>query len=102
VGVGPLMNFRFKEKMTLGLSYLYEMRSYADRPAQNADGSYKSKTISSNTNTFRLSVGYPIVKGLSAQIQYAMQHATSNMDYETVYRYNYSSTNIFGGLSYQF
>lgn len=102
VGLGPLVNFRFKEKLTLGFSYLYEMRSYADRPSQNADGTYKSKTISTNTSTFRISTGYPIVKGLSAQIQVALQHATSNMDYETVYRYNYSSSNIFGGLSYQF
>ncbi len=102
VGLGPMMNFRFKEKLTLGLSYLYEMRSYADRPSQNADGTYKSKTISTNTSTFRVSTGYPIVKGLSAQVQFALQHATSNMDYETVYRYNYSSSSIFGGLSYQF
>ena len=56
----------------------------------------------SHTNTFRVSVGYPLFKGLSLQLQYAGQHADSNMRYEQVYRYNYSSSHYLGGLSYEF
>ncbi|MGQ0644435.1 MAG: hypothetical protein ACT4O3_02970 [Elusimicrobiota bacterium] len=104
IGGGPRINLRFKEKLSAGFAFIYSVRDYAARPVQNVDGSYPAagEAISTKTNTFRWSLGYPLVKGLSARLQGALQHADSNMDYETVYRYNYSSSSYFAGLAYQF
>ncbi|HRY28697.1 MAG TPA: hypothetical protein P5079_01520 [Elusimicrobiota bacterium] len=101
LGIGPRVNLRFKEKLSVGLSYLFSTRDYADRPVQRVDGTYTADTISSDVTTFRASLGYPLLKGLSLQAQGAWQNADSNMDYETVYRYNYSSSHYFLGISYQ-
>jgi outer membrane protein assembly factor BamA len=100
-GIGPRLNTRFKEKLGLGLSYLYSRRDYAKRPVQNGDGSYTTDKISTNVTTFRTSISYPIIKGLAIEAQGAWQTSASNMKYETVYRYGYSSSNYFLGFSYQ-
>jgi hypothetical protein len=101
IGIGPRINFRFREKLGLGMAYMFSRRDYADRPVQNTDGTYTSETISNDVTTFRWSLSYPIVKGLAAQAQGAFQNSDSNMNYETVYRYNYSSSHYFFGLTYQ-
>lgn len=101
LSVGPRLNLRFKEKLSLGLAYQFSTRDYADRPVQAGDGTYKTDAISTDVTTFRASLGYPIVKGLSLQLIGAWQNSDSNMEYETVYRYNFSSSNYFLGLSYQ-
>ncbi|MBI4397434.1 MAG: hypothetical protein HY548_10085, partial [Elusimicrobia bacterium] len=102
-GAGPRFNMRFNEKLSLGLGYMFTRRAYADRPVQKADGTYPGNpdSITTNTGTFRWSVGYPLMKNLSFQVQGAFQSADSNMDYETVYQYSYSSSHYFAGLSYQ-
>lgn len=100
VGAGPRFNVRFREKLTAGVSWMWSRRAYGDRPVQASDGKYGSAAIASTVNTLRFSAGYPIMKSLSFQVIGAFQHAASNMDYESVYRYNYSSANYFAGLSY--
>jgi len=101
VGGGPRMTFRFSEKLSLGLEYTLSGRSYKDRPGQDVSGLYKTKTISSQTQTFRFSLGYPLWRGLGVKALGAFQNARSNMDYETVYRYNYDSSSYFLGLTYR-
>lgn len=99
-GVGPRLNFRFKEKLSLGLGYMFSTRDYADRPVQAADGTYRSETISNDVTTFRWSLAYPLMRNLSVQAQGAFQNSDSNMEYESVYKYDYSSAHYFLGLSY--
>jgi hypothetical protein len=101
IGFGPRVNLRFREKLTLGLSYMLSTRDYADRPVQNADGTYTTDTISSDVNTLRVTVSYPLLKNLSVEGRYANQNADSNMKFEQTYKYDYSSSNYFLGLSYQ-
>jgi hypothetical protein len=101
IAAGPRLHFRFRQKLGLGLSFLYARRDYEDRPVQAADGTYRAGTIASDITTFRFTLSYPLLKGLDVRLQGAVQHADSNMDYETVYRYNYSSSHYFAGLSYQ-
>jgi hypothetical protein len=101
LSVGPRVAMRFREKLTLGLGYTFAKRDYADRPVQNADGTYTTDTISNDVTTFRWSLGYPLLKGLGLKAQGAFQNSDSNMEYETVYRYDYSSSHYFLGLTYQ-
>lgn len=101
VSAGPRYTMRINQKLTLGASFMYAYRAYADRPVQSSNGDYKADKINSQTTTLRLSASYPLWRGLSLALEGALQHADSNMDYETVYRYNFSASNVFAGLSYR-
>jgi hypothetical protein len=100
-GVGPRWEFRWRGWMTGGVSYRFVHRAYAHRPAQNADGSEKGGAIKSDTQTARLNLTFPIAAGFSATLRLASQHVDSNMSRETTYRYNYTSSNYFLGVTYE-
>jgi len=98
---GPRYRFRWRQWMTGGLSYLMAYRDYAGRPAQDLAGTDKGSAIKTRTQTFRVSMAFPLPSGFSIQLQGATQHADSNMAHETTYRYNYSSSNYFLGVAYE-
>jgi hypothetical protein len=99
--VGPRYRFRWRGWMTGGLSYLMAFRDYTKRPAQDLSGADKGAAITTRTQTFRFALTFPVMQGIAVQLQGATQHADSNMAFETTYRYNYSSSNYFLGVSYE-
>ncbi len=99
LGVGPRLSLRFNQKLTVGLGVAWSRRRYGRRPVQDVDGSYLSGNVTTTSWTYRLSLGYPLMDHLDAVLTGAYQDASSNMKYESVYRYNYSSASYFGGLS---
>lgn len=99
--VGPRWQFRWRKWMTGSLSYLFSRRDYADRPAQLVGGADKGESIVTDTQTFRWSFGFPLSQGFSIQLRGAFQHADSNMENETTYRYNYSSSHHFLGFAWE-
>lgn len=99
--VGPRWQFRWREWMTGSLSYLYARRDYTDRAAQGLDGMDTGEAITTDTQTFRWTFSFPLVQGFSLELRGALQHADSNMKNESVYRYNYTSSNHFLGVAWQ-
>jgi hypothetical protein len=101
VSAGPRWQFRWRGWMTGSLSYLYAVRGYDGRPAQDVAGADKGEPISTRTQTFRWSAGFPLAQGFSLRLSGALQHADSNMANETTYRYNYSSSHLFLGVAWE-
>lgn len=96
---GPRVSLRFNQKLSVGLGAAWSRRRYGRRPVQDADGTYLSGNVTTTAWTYRVSLGYPLMEHLDAVLTGAYQDASSNMKYESVYRYNYSSASYFGGLS---
>jgi hypothetical protein len=96
---GPRLSLRFNQKLTVGLGASWSRRRYGRRPVQDADGTYLVGNVTTTSWTYRLSLSYPLLEHLDAVLTGAYQDASSNMKYESVYRYNYSSASYFGGLS---
>ena len=65
------------------------------------DGMDTGEAITTDTQTFRWSFSFPLVQGFSVELRGALQHADSNMKNESVYRYNYTSSNHFLGVAWQ-
>lgn len=99
--VGPRYRFRWRGWLTGGLSYVLAFRDYNGRPAQDLDGADRAHAIRTRTQTARLNLSVPVGAGFSAQLQAATQHADSNTAFETTYRYNYTSSNYFLGVTYE-
>lgn len=64
-------------------------------PVQDVDGTHSTGHVTTTSWTYRLSLGYPLMEHLDAVLTGAYQDA-SNMKYESVYRYNYSSARHYG------
>lgn len=96
---GPRLSLRFNQKLTVGLGASWSCRRYGRRPVQDVDGTYLTGHVTTTSWTYRLSLGYPLMEHLDAVLTGAYQDAASNMKYESVYRYNYSSASYYGGLS---
>ncbi|MBI4051107.1 MAG: hypothetical protein HY400_01230, partial [Elusimicrobia bacterium] len=99
---GPFLAFRFAGKLAMSLGYEFSDRHYQARPVQDKDGNYENKRVDMKTHTISLYFSYPLYAGLSAKAQGALRSATSNMKYESTYRYNYHSAHYFVGLGYSF
>lgn len=102
LSAGPFMALRWDKGPTASLSYDYTQRNYDSRPVQDAAGLYGVDAIRMRTHTVSASFAWPIklVKGLSAKLQGSYRRATSNMLYESTYRYNYWTAHYFAGLGW--
>ncbi len=98
---GPRFAARFFD-LELGVSYDYGRRLYADRPIQDASGSYLSDKIRIDTHSINYSFRYPIIYGFSAIAQGVYRRSNSNIAYERTYRYNYVAQHYFLGLSWEY
>lgn len=97
---GPFVAARWRKKFAVTASYDFSRRAYDHRAAQNESGTYGGRAIRMNTHTVNLSASYPLGRGFSLQAQGTYRRSTSNMLYESSYRYNYWSANYYAGVAW--
>lgn len=100
INAGPFIAARWRHKLSATLGYDYSLRAYDHRPTQDETGSYGNRAIRLNTHTLNLSTSYALGRGFSVLAQGTYRRSTSNMLYESSYRYNYWTANYFAGLSW--
>jgi len=91
-----------KPSVNVNISYSFAKRDYSARLVQDVDGNYGIDKIYILTNIVTGSVSYPVTKTVSLRAQINYLFKISNMKYEAVYRYNYTSMNCFGGVVLEF
>lgn len=97
---GPFLALRWNKGPSASLSYDYTQRNYDRRPTQTAAGLYGVDAIRMRTHTVNVAGAWPLWKGVSLKLQGAYRRATSNMLYESTYRYNYWTAHYFAGLGW--
>ena len=100
LSLGPFVAARWRKGLTVGLGYDFTRRAYDRRPIQHESGLYGGQAIRMSQHTVTLSASYPLYKKLEARVMGAYRRATSNMLYESTYRYNYWTAHYFAGLSW--
>jgi hypothetical protein len=99
---GPFVAARWRKKLTVSAAYDYTRRAYDRRPIQDESGLYGDKAIRMDTHTVSFSASYPTGwRKLSLKAQGAYRRSTSNMLYESSYRYNYWSAYYFAGVGWE-
>ncbi|MEQ1919254.1 MAG: hypothetical protein ABL955_08655 [Elusimicrobiota bacterium] len=97
---GPFMALRWRRKLSVSLGYDYARRAYDHRSVQDEAGTYGDKAIRINTHTLNMSTSYALGRGFSLLAQGTYRRSTSNMLYESSYRYNYWTANYYAGISW--
>ncbi len=100
LSAGPFVAARWRRKVGATLSYDYSRRAYDHRPLQDETGAYGADAIRMNTHTVNLSASWLLGRGFSLIGQGTYRRSTSNMLYESSYRYNYWTANYYAGVSW--
>jgi hypothetical protein len=100
ISAGPFVAARWRRKIGVTLSYDYSRRAYDHRPLQDEAGTYGDKAIRLDTHTVNLSASWLLGRGFSLIGQGTYRRSTSNMLYESSYRYNYWTANYYAGVSW--
>lgn len=100
LSAGPFLAVRWRRRLGATASYDYSRRAYDHRPVQDATGSYGGDAIRLNTHTVSLSASWLLGRGFSLIGQGTYRRSTSNMLYESSYRYNYWTANYYAGVSW--
>jgi len=100
LSAGPFVAARWRRRLGATLSYDFSRRAYDHRPVQDATGSYGGDAIRLNTHTVNLSASWLLGRGFSLIGQGTYRRSTSNMLYESSYRYNYWTANYYAGVSW--
>lgn len=86
----------------LSLSYSYIYKKYKDRPKQDTDGNYLEEKLYLKNHILNLCVSHPLTDRLFLKADASYKKSSSNMEYEDLYSYNYSSSNYLFGVSYEY
>lgn len=99
----PRVSFLFADKIGFSLSHEWSWRSYRDRILQDAQGEFSAtaKRIDVRSRTLGFTLSYKILKSLSVVGQGSYRISKSNMAFEKVFRYNYSSFIYLMGLAWE-
>ncbi|MCR4296111.1 MAG: hypothetical protein NUW21_11305 [Elusimicrobia bacterium] len=97
---GPFLAARWRKTLTVTAGYDYSRRAYDHRPMQDAAGTYGDKAIRLDTHTVNLGASCALGRGFSLIGQGTYRRSTSNMLYESSYRYNYWTANYYAGISW--
>lgn len=100
LSAGPFAAARWRKALSAALSYDFTRRAYDHRPAQDAAGLYGARAIRMDSHTVTLAAGYDLTKRLALKLSGSYRRATSNMLYESSYRYNYWTAHYFAGLGW--
>lgn len=100
ISAGPFLATRLAKKLGTTVSYAYARRAYDHRPVQDETGTYGQHAIRLDTHTVNLSVSYALWKGFSLLASGVYRRSTSNMLYESTYRYNYWTANYYAGVGW--
>lgn len=100
ISAGPFLATRWGKKFNTTASHSYSRRAYDHRPVQDASGTYGIDAIRLDTHTVNLSAAYLLGRGFSLLAQGTYRRSTSNMLYESAYRYNYWTANYYAGVGW--
>lgn len=97
-----------EKPIIININGAYGTRNYSGenntgRYVQDADGDYDTAQFITNTTILvGGSVSIPIMKEIALKVRANYFSKTSNMLYETYYKYNYSTINYFAGITVEF
>jgi len=100
ISAGPFVAARLWKKLAATVAYDYTRRAFDHRPVQDETGVYGDKAIRLDTHTVNLSASYALGRGFSLRAQGTYRRSTSNMLYESAYRYNYWTANYYAGIGW--
>lgn len=101
--IGPVLSVGLTSMpLTATVLYSFANRAYSSRFVQDVAGTYGTDKTAVQTNVLRLGVEYGITKSLKVSLLVNYLNSGSNMKYEQVYKYNYSSVNYFLGLRWEY
>ena len=100
IATGPFFAARWRRTLSATVAYDYSRRAFDHRPMLTADGTYGNDAIRLNTHTVNLSASCALGRGFSLLAQGTYRRSTSNMLYESSYRYNYWTANYYAGVSW--
>ncbi|OGS28146.1 MAG: hypothetical protein A2297_08635 [Elusimicrobia bacterium RIFOXYB2_FULL_48_7] len=104
----PMFSFSFNTiPLKLGLSYGMSSRNYSQQPAKiddNASGYvYGADKLKIDSKTLTLSIGYPLSDKLTLSAMMKSYDSSSNFTYtKSTEIYNFTSTNMYLGVSYEY
>lgn len=86
------------------LTYRFSLRNYRERLTQDSSGAYLSDKVHQTYHGIGINLRYPLsfMEGMDVRAAYSLLKTSSNMKYEAVYRYNYTTFNYFLGLGWSF
>ncbi len=101
--IGPTFNFSFNMiPLKASLSYEFGMRNYTDRLAQDVNGNNLTDKAYVDTSYISMNLSYPLMENLNLNFMPSFVTSSSNVKYESFYKYNYNASSIFVGLSYDY
>jgi len=101
IGAGPLLSIELPSRFTFYLSTDWTRRFYTGRLTQDVNGNYGDSKINQTTWLSALTVRYPVSEHFFAKASFSYLTASSNMNYEAYYRYNYSANTYAFGMEWR-
>ena len=100
----PSMTYKINTiPLTLSAMLDYSLRQYAERLKQNSKGEYPyTDRINITKTNLVVNVSYPLGEKLNLLFQPSYLVSSSNMEYETYYKYNYTTMNYFLGITWEY
>lgn len=100
--ISPRIAGRFWGKLDWAIIYDFSRRNYRERAVQTSAGTYGTEKIYLNGHTLSYSLQYPLPYKLSVLAQGVFRTSNSNMQFERIYRYNYTAQHYFLGFSWEY
>ncbi len=92
----------YLSSLDLSLSYSYTKKRYKDRPKQDTDGNYLEEKLYLKSQILNLCLSHPLTDRLFLKANASHKKSSSNMEYEEIYSYNYSSSSYLFGVGYEY
>ena len=99
--IGPVISKKINS-VDLDANLLLGSKTYSGRLTQDAQGNYLSSKVGNTLTLISLAGHYPVSKEIKAHLLYNWYKQSSNMKYEQVYRYNFTTSNIMLNFSCDF
>jgi hypothetical protein len=103
MSVSPVFKFSFNTiPLNLGIIYEYTQKNYTGRLAKDSEGNLLDEKQSETISYVSIDLAYPILENLSVKLSPRFMTSSSNMKYESYYKYNYSANSVFLGVNYSY
>ena len=102
IALSPAVSLVLKNGTQFSFALDWRRLFYVGRLKQDAAGTYGDAKINQTFWLTSLSARYPLFKKFFARAAYNYQVSSSNMRYETSYRYNYRASTYLMGVEWEF
>ncbi len=86
----------------LKLWWKIELKHYISRLSQDTNANYLTEKVGQTDNGFGISYRYPVMENFFVTAEFNRRTVSSNMKYEANYKYNYTVSNYFLGINWQY